>query len=361
MSGYPILDVAIGLVFVYLLLSMICTTLNEGIQTQLRARAKYLDKGILALLGSDIAKKAFFEHPIIQSYRNPTGDSVLRKIGRRVGWPGAEDDVDRCPSYLSAFAFARAVHDRLRDPVVGTIKAAMVKDAAEGNTAKHPELSQTLRAVLADANSAQEELKLLKQWYNDGMERVSGWYKRHAQAWVRVLAVIIAISLNADTVGIAKKLWQDPTTREKVVQAAISRSKNPPRAVNYPALDEATPDATTPDVVGTDTNQTVGAGQKSAGLTDTEKQVLGELVGWDKESRAREAMRDPKTKTVPWSAEWAIATGALGEHWMGWLLTAIAVSLGAPFWFDLLKKLINIRNAGSAPDEQEAKEKKDAA
>jgi hypothetical protein len=100
MSGWPILDVAIGLVFVYLLLSLICTTINEGLMTQLRSRAKFLDKGILALLGSTEIKRDFFQHPVIRSYQNIRGDSVLRRIARMAGMNSATSD--RCPSYLSA-------------------------------------------------------------------------------------------------------------------------------------------------------------------------------------------------------------------------------------------------------------------
>ncbi|MBZ5574657.1 MAG: hypothetical protein LAO09_22605, partial [Acidobacteriia bacterium] len=81
MSGWPILDVAIGLAFVYLLLSTICTALTEGITTQLRSRSKYLERGIATLLGdAKGAKDEFYSHRVISSFTNGEGDSVPRKI-----------------------------------------------------------------------------------------------------------------------------------------------------------------------------------------------------------------------------------------------------------------------------------------
>jgi hypothetical protein len=46
---------------------------------------------------------------------------------------------------------------------------------------------------------------------------------------------------------------------------------------------------------------------------------------------------------------------------IGWLITAGATVLGAPFWFDTLKKLVNIRGTGVNPAEKPAESKKTTA
>ncbi len=350
MNSWPILDVAIGLVFVYLLLSLICTTLNEGLMTQFRSRAKYLDRGILALLGSEKIKKQFFEHPLIQSYQNTAGDSVIRRAGRAIKIKSATSD--QCPSYLSGFVFARALHDLLKDPAKPTLNE-IIGDrihAAAGDPAKADELRlvTTLRAVLANAVGAKAELALLKDWYEHGMDRVTGWYKRHAQAWVRLFAIVIVLVLNADTIQIARRLWVDPTVRAQVVDAAKARAERG-KAANYELDEEGGNSPQTTDTVGTDKTQTIG--EYGGEITDKEKDVIGNLIGWDTDWQQRDALRDNKGK-VSWPNEVQFWSGEFKQHWLGWLLSIVAVSLGAPFWFDLLKRLMNIRNAGQAPDQQ---------
>jgi hypothetical protein len=375
MSGWPVLDVAIGLIFVYLLLAVICTTLNEGIMTQMRSRAKFLDKGIQALLGDARIKEAFLNQPLIRSYTNQKGDSVVRRIGRTVRIKSANSD--QCPSYLSGFVFTRALHNLLTGPDAGSLVDKIRQERHEADrqieatkntedkggskvaeqSAPDPyaQLHQTLSAVLANAKSPDDEMALLNQWYQDGMERVSGWYKRHAQAWVRFLALVVTIALNADTIQITKKLWTDPTLRAQIVEAAKTRSQKG-KAANYRFDDEGTTTQTEGEV-GTNRTQTIGS--YGGEITDREQQLLGNLMGWDREWQRRNDLKDENGQ-VPFSAELAFWRGVLLEHWLGWLFTMIAVSLGAPFWFDLLKRFMNIRNAGRITSEQPAKDTKSA-
>ena len=53
-----------------------------------------------------------------------------------------------------------------------------------------------------------------------------------------------------------------------------------------------------------------------------------------------------------WAKQWL---AILWFHFFGWAMTAAAASLGAPFWFDLLKKVISIRSNGQPPAETEKK------
>jgi hypothetical protein len=51
---------------------------------------------------------------------------------------------------------------------------------------------------------------------------------------------------------------------------------------------------------------------------------------------------------------------ALKTHWLGWLLTALAVSLGAPFWFDMLNKIIVVRSTVKPHEKSREEGSKDA-
>ncbi|MEP6707349.1 MAG: hypothetical protein ABJC05_07505, partial [Pyrinomonadaceae bacterium] len=161
-------------------------------------------------------------------------------------------------------------------------------------------------------------------------DRVSGWYKRRTQTWTIIVALLITLLANADTIHIARRLWGDPVLRSAIVEEAKVRAQKPqPRvSVEYPDED----DPTNPTVTVNESNQ----------LSGKEQELLGQVLGW------RGAMTDNSWR------DW-------GERLLGWLLTVLALSLGAPFWFDMLNKFMNIRSSGKSPDERaKAPEKQDA-
>jgi hypothetical protein len=83
-------------------------------------------------------------------------------------------------------------------------------------------------------------------------------------------------------------------------------------------------------------------------ITQEEKAFLSRLGGWQEEGR----------KTG--EGFWAWIGRLLGTHLFGWIITVLATSLGAPFWFDMLNRFVNIRNAGRAPDEPADKSRRNA-
>jgi hypothetical protein len=296
----PILDVAIGICFIYLLLGLICSTVNEMISGWLGTRARFLEKGIGRLLGNDALKQAVYGHPLIRTL--------------------AADDGAARPSYIPAERFISALTDVLTGPGKSASDLAALKLglAAAGNE----QLNQALTALLdrpgMDAAAARVRLE---KWFDDGMARVTGWYKRDAQRNALILACLITVVLNADTARIARTLWTSPTASAVVVEQAKARAER----ARPESPDPQTPAANAP------ANAPVQA------LTDQEQALLGQLTGWSSDQRP------PGGNVFGWL--WAI----LRCHLIGWILTAIAVSLGAPFWFDTLNRFINIRSSGQPP------------
>jgi hypothetical protein len=292
----PILDVAIGICFLYLLLGLICSTVNEMLSGWLGTRAKFLEEGIGRLLGNDALKQAVYGHPLIRTL--------------------AADDGPARPSYIPAERFISALTDVLTGPGKSPSDMAALKTglAAAGNE----QLNQALTALLdrpgMDAAAARVHLE---KWFDDGMERVSGWYKRNAQRNALILACLITVALNADTLRMAKTLWISPTASAVVVEQAKARAER------------ARPESANPRDP---------AGVPAQALTPQEEALLGQLTGW------RGDQLPPGANFFGWL--WAI----LRCHLLGWILTAIAVSLGAPFWFDTLNRFVNLRSAGRAPD-----------
>ena len=166
-------------------------------------------------------------------------------------------------------------------------------------------LRRSLSALLDESG---EDLEALKEnveiWFNNSMTRVSGWYKRRTQIFHLALGIILAVALNVDTILIVKALSENQTLRQSLVSQAEELAKDPKLSAEVQA--------------------------KKFGELRSQIGQLGLPIGWS-------GKVNPTT---------------LPNRIIGWLLTAFAISLGAPFWFDVLNKFISIRSSGRAPEEK---------
>jgi len=304
-----VLEVAIGLIFVYLLLSIMCTAANEWVAALTRRRGETLRKGIAQLLsgqevladptkpdtpgGTKPLLNEFYDHPLIKSMMHDTNH----------------------PTYLSPRNFSATLTDIITGEQEGRL--AFNNLLAAVNALPDGEVRRSLLALLRRSNEDLDTARnAIEGWFNDAMDRVSGWYKRRTQVWTIVIAALLTLAANADTVQIARKLWTDPVLRTAVVEEAKVRAQKPRPTVSVEYKDEDDP--TNPTVTRNEGNQ----------VSDKERDLLGQLIGWHRD----------------WKWSWLTP--------LGWLLTVLAISMGAPFWFDMLNKIMNIRFAGKSPDEK---------
>jgi hypothetical protein len=317
-----ILDVAIGVIFIYLLLSILCTAANEWVAAVTRRRGEMLRKGIQQLLenqptrgegDTDAFLREFYKHPLITSMMHDKNH----------------------PTYLAPRTFAAVVTDLLTAAKPGAVEFDDLeeggKELPEGNVKK------SVLALVQRSNKNLEVAQVaIEGWFNDAMDRVNGWYKRRTQLWTIIIALGLTLVANADTIHIVRQLGTDPVLRAAVVEEAKVRAQKPPPTISVEYKDENDP-----------TNPTVTRNEGYQ-LSDKERDLLGQMLGWHDN-----VFRDKTGKRL----------GPLvwGERIIGWLLTLLALSLGAPFWFDMLNKIMNIRFAGKSPDEASKKpDKQDA-
>ena len=336
MSGLPILDVAIGLAFSYLLLALICTTLMEWIAQVRNLRGRTLYDGTRAMLGEDgkDAKEspmtnAVFSHPLI------------RDLG----------DVKRLPSYLPSKLFART----LRDVLAATPQANNL-DAERAQSLVNGDLLRSLRAMRSSSDqrdvaanamapgAATDDLPseaTLAEWFDHGMDRVSGTYKRTTQRVVIVLSILVTLALNANSITLTSMLWQSPTLRAYMVERAKVRLDQGPPLETVEYVDPTTPEVTAP--VSAD------SGKSPDRLLSDEQTMLGQIFSWSGEP---DRVRHYQSRFGPMAgfALWLLLSI------IGWLVTALAVSLGAPFWFDTLNRFMRARSAGDIPRSTTPKE-----
>jgi hypothetical protein len=311
MFGSTVLDIAIGLVFVYLLLSLAVTAASELIASALKWRAQNLRKGLERLLNPALAQ-ALYEHPLV---------SKLSKSGRG-------------PSYLPSGTFALALLDVIANLNPGDPKTAGSLPAPIGNV-PDPDVRRVLTLLAEEAGPDGQRLRdNIETWFNNSMDRVSGWYKRKTQIANVVLAVALTVAVNTDSVLIVNSLSNDSALRAALVAQAQKMAKG---STARPDTAPSTPSSTPMDELD----------KRIRALS-----ALGIPVGWTDGSGDDPRRWPGWTPGTGTSAEWGrMWMNAVRSHLLGWLLTALAASLGAPFWFDVLNKIITIRSAGKTPDE----------
>ena len=296
-TNYPALDVVIGLAFVYFLLSLVCSAINEGIATALNSRAKTLEEGIRQLLGSEQAAKDFYENWRV---------AALFKPRRFLGWvPGLRD---KKPSYIPSRAFALAILDTFAPGEMGDSHDLLQRAKKVADESPNERVKKIVNDALVEGrNRADKVRESLERQFDESMQRVSGWYKRRVQLILFVVALALVGAINADSFTIGQRLWKDDVLRAAVVQQAT----------------KTVGDTNAACVTTTDTPA------QTAGKCLDEVKQLNLPLGWSK-------------ATSPKSWESGLAKS------LGLVLTAFALMLGAPFWFDTLSKLAQLRGTGRA-------------
>jgi hypothetical protein len=331
------LDVMIGLVFVYLLLAILCTTVNEWLAGLMKLRSKNLAAAIKQLLDSQSGPggdagwflKKFYEHPLIAGMLKP-------------GMTGAAAH----PSYLPSRTFATTVMDIVTAQKPGKIEFADLETGIKA--LPDGDVKKALLALIQNSGNLDQAQKNIETWFDDTMDRASGWFKRRTQVVTVLVAIFLTGLTNADTINIVRTLWKNPTQRALLVKQAEKRVAEAKKEDSSTSEDVA--------VEYKDKNSPLKPtkiANPSKKPSKDELDALGGVLGWPEkcpasESQAKDAQpkdnqpKDCKEKEVNW-----------GNRLLGWFLTVIAVSLGAPFWFDILNKFINIRDAGKKPKTSE--------
>jgi hypothetical protein len=290
-------DVAIGLAFVYFILSLVCSIANETLASALGWRSEFLRKGLANLLVNTSIPDAKARTDQVETDLEKLFDSPLIAPMIRHD-AGLRKAKKRHPSYLPARTFVAAVLEGARATAGAKAEIGHLIEHVPDGRVKGA-FAEIYRRADGDAQRFQA---LAEEWYDDTMERVSGWYKRRSHVAIWVLGLALAIALNADTIRIGSSLWTDEAVRNAVVKQA----------------------------------QLAQPGQSDANRFQAVAREVGELdklkvpMGW--------------THANAPHSFWSAAAKVLGL-----LLTSAALSLGAPFWFDLLSKVARVRASGAPP------------
>lgn len=330
MLGSAMLDVAIGIVVIFSFLAMIVTTLRESIESVVKSRSRTLERAIREMLGDRGAERVYC-HPLVNglyrgSYKAPPYDEKarsrawLRRHLERAVWRGR-------PSYIPSRTFALSLLDSVAREQNGTdtpqrpggISVMSIASTRRSIAARLPAANQDSasladRAVLTAIDASQLDpnrtVAELEAWYDGAMDRASGRYKRATQLIVFCLSLAIVLAFNVNAVELSQRLYRDPGVRNALVARAGTNALGPapagaagvsPAAASIPSTESLH-----------DLRTQLEALQLPLGYPDS----VSDLGSWSRATR---------------------------RGWLGLLISTFAISLGSPFWFDVLNKLMVIR------------------
>lgn len=357
MLGSDTLDVAIGIIFLFLMLSLICSAINELIEVALKNRAKDLDRGICELLSDPNALTIvpkLYAHPLISGLYKGTFDTK---------------NLGELPSYIPSRTFTLALLDVLRPANASTPSGASgavysrapategadrmpsVDTLEELRNALAAQQIPAARALVALIDAAGTDAAVARQnvedWFNSAMDRVSGWYKRRTQFTIFWIGIVVALVVNADAIAFTQYLSTNKEARaiivsqaqavQKVVAASPARASAAPSssASSTPSTNESVAKPTVDPLkpAPTELVDTLGWLQRETGLP----------FGW----RFWPKASDDAATVAEFKTDWRRAPRDAPEalvKLVSIVLTACAVSFGAPFWFDLLNKFMIVRS-----------------
>lgn len=284
-SGNAMFDVVVGLVFMYLLLSLICTVINEFIASISSLRAKNLKNGIAKLIDDENLRTAFENTGLIKSLSKQSG-----KNGQ---------------SYIASREFASG----LLQALAGKNGAPATVEEAKALINQLPDsgVKECLQSLVVDiGDNVGDFKKRIGEWFDDAMDRASGVYKRNLQSISVAVALFLSVALNADTLIVAESLWEDATLRGQLVETATE------------LIEES------------------GVIDEMADISALNADLRAFPIGWDFDS--------PDHDT-----DWDESPLNIINKVLGLIITGLAITLGAPFWFDVLSKLMRVRATGKTP------------
>lgn len=336
------IDVLLGLFFVYMVFALIASAVNEAIAAFWSSRAKWLEKGLRRVLGHIEARKVMASPHLL----------FLGTGKKTSAW-----NRNYNPSYLYASDLLRA----LLGGANGRTGADLWSMDAIRSRLEQLEEGSPIRTVLTDlANESRDSVeafgKAFARWYGDFEETMRSWYRQKTHMVLLLISLVLAIVFNVDSIRIVQHLSTNAETREALAEMAI----------------EATREDEVGELAGVEVVRSAEQNLIKVRTRTPEDRAAIERA----EEALREALAELRIEALKqvdviqatglplgWqAASFSKAERSSCQFWRDWLcavffslpgllISAFAFTLGAPFWFDLLKQIASVRSVGRAPAE----------
>jgi hypothetical protein len=364
------LETAISIVLILLLFSIITYVIQELIAVNLRYRGKMLWKSLAQLLdGHTVPGRFSLSKSIPATDKTPFTDALFQHGEIE----SLQKDLKTLPSYIPASNFALAIMDivaKKAPTASGTLFADFKSGLSVINTGSG-DLAEVLKN-LADTSGDIKDLQIkIEKWFNNYMDRVSGWYQSHAVVTIRLIALGVTLAFNLNLIKITREIANNSLLRSNLVGIAEQVTAHP-ESINLAyaktfdqqvseindQYDKAIDSAKSGEEKQRLNNQKMeerknaadGYTQKSLAAIDsltTQLSAVNIPLGWNKASIQADFF----------GKDGSLSLSKIGLLLAGWLIAAGCISMGAPFWFNLLMQFVNLRRAGVKPDSKDKKQK----
>jgi hypothetical protein len=338
-----ILEVAIGLVMMWLILSVAAMEIQNWLTQIMNVRAKFLEESLLEMFkGEQGLVDQFYNHPAIKELFQKDRKGNLKK-----------------PTWIPSETFSRVAMELLMNAskqkasaAPGVVSYSAMADGVQQVKSLNPELDKLMDhlfpgleqtdAVSFGIEDVQEKLKQYQEnvetWFDHNMGKLSGWYKENAMTMAFVIGLVLALIFNVDTINITERLWREPTIRQALVVQADTYQ-----------LEEGTANIT--EVPGYFDSLAMPIGWTSipasspSACTGFITFTANGEIAFRSGNECKVLVNIPAVNNI---MGWVIKL-------LGFVISAFAARQGAPFWFDLLKRLVSLRNATQRTRQEEAK------
>lgn len=233
-----ILEVVIGLAVVYFIYAVLVSALVESLSSKFKLRGHFLQLGILKLLGVNHTEKS--KALIWKSIQMPenNGNEGNTSLGIAIcnhpflTSPRLSSDNGAWQSYLPSQQFSAAVidsllnQDRKKDDGEVTKPFDISRIGQEIEKLSDTHLKTSLRTLLLQEEQTLKGFDLqLQYWFNQQMDRTSGWYKKWVKLLTFAVGFLIAFVVNLDAIDLTAHLWSDDKARTEFVNLAQTYTK----------------------------------------------------------------------------------------------------------------------------------------
>ena len=335
MSGFPIVDLVIGMIFVFFMLSIISSSVVEMLLTVAKARSKLLAEWLYSIFDKQMQ---------VGDHKEPLGQAIMDHCSITV-----LSGKGKSPSYIDAKNFTSALLEKITFDPNNPDSIACDLNTFLSKIQQSDMLSIELKRVLlnyayeardkyrqvSDKTVSEVEMfrSKIENWYDTSMDRLSGDLKRrYSRPFTFIVASIVVLLMNADSINIAQYMYSNPEARAQLAAQAYKAADDSAAIFNQKLASLKSANDTTV----TQLESTMQDGL--ADIRDAKAAVAENLpFGWE--------MSYFKTNYNHFGS----GILALLSKLTGLIATVFAIMLGAPFWFDLLNKVANLRGTGNKP------------
>ena len=337
-----ILELLIAMALIYFLFSTLVSVAFEWYSYKTQKRGRFLYQTLIDLLND----------PVNQSY----GATLYAHFSI----DKLKKNKDSYPQYIASNMFADALidiigtqsesiafeHQFVGDGSKNLRKVVLVENRTEDpferfkkgvDKMNYSPLKSQLRAFYEKSNDYESLKKRIQEWFDDYMARVSGWYKLKTKRTLFIISLLVSLIFNIDSIALVKKINSDDDLRKNLV--ILAEKKAYKKDIKLMA----------PDSLNTNKSYSVVLRQLK------ESKILKDDIDKLYLQRTDSIVREIEDNSIPIGYHGFVdirKTHGQGALWIwicGILLSSFSLSFGAPFWFEIMVKAINIRRSGIKP------------